>query len=263
MRRIPLFFLLGLMIFWGIYWDALAMETRFSNNLGMEFILIPAGEFQMGAFGGSYRAGAGRVPDAGSGRLVKISRPFYLGRHEVTQAQWMAVMGENPSYTKNLRHPVESFSWEEAQEFISRLNHLEGRERYRLPTEAEWEYAARAGSKGAYSFGNDPADLAEYAWYDGNAGKRHHQVGRKKPNAWGLYDMQGNVWEFTQDWYSENHDPAPATVDPKGPEQGRGRVARGGCYGNKARGCRLTARLEVAPQTRNLGIGLRLACQAE
>ena len=230
-----------------------AAETVFVNSLGMEFVLIPAGSFMQGASEDDALA----MEDEKPRRQVDIRQPFYLGRYEVSQAQWAAVMGVNQSHAKAPNHPVEMVSWNDAQEFIHRMNQREGADKYRLPTEAEWEYAARAGSTGRYSFGDDPSALGDYAWYDGNAGKRHHPPGRKKPNAWGLHDMQGNVWELTQDGYSPNyaHDPALGTNPP---EAERTRTARGGCYGNKARGCRLSARLSIAPDTRNLGVGLRL-----
>jgi formylglycine-generating enzyme required for sulfatase activity len=127
---------------------------------------------------------------------VSISKPFYLGKYEVTQAQWEAAMGSNPSEFKGRDNPVELVSWEDAQEFISRLNRKEGHSSYRLPTEAEWEYAARAGSISAYNFGDDSGQLQSYAWYgeEHNAGSTH-PVGQKQPNALGLYDMHGNVGE--------------------------------------------------------------------
>lgn len=243
-------------LFWPF--SAGAAETAFVNSLGMEFALIPAGSFMQGASEGDVLAREDEKPR----HHTDIRQPFYLGRYEVSQAQWMAVMGFNQSYAKAPEHPVEMVSWNDAQEFIRRLNQREGVDKYRLPTEAEWEYAARAGSTGPYSFGDDPSALGDYAWYDGNAGKKHHPPGRKKPNAWGLHDMQGNVWELTQDWYSPNYADGPAlTQNP--PEAERARTARGGCYGNKARGCRLSARLSIGPHSRNLGVGLRLARTAD
>ena len=129
-------------------------------------------------------------------RKVRISNPFYLGKYPVTQAQWEAVMRTTPSHFKgDPNQPVENVSWYEAQEFLEKLSVREGGKTYHLPTEAEWEYACRAGSTGAYCFGEDEAKLKEYAWYDENSDGRTHTVGQLKPNAWGLYDMRGNVWE--------------------------------------------------------------------
>ena len=152
----------------------------------MQFALIPAGEFPMGSASG----GDNERPV----HTVRISKPFYLGIHEVTQGQWETVMGNNPSKFKgDANRPVEMVSWEEVQKFIDKLNSKEGGTKYRLPTEAEWEYAARAGSATAYSFGDDSGQLGKYAWFEGNAGSTTHPVGKLQPNAWGLYDMHGNV----------------------------------------------------------------------
>ncbi len=158
------------------------------NRLGMEMVLIPAGEFQMGSNTGD--------SDEQPVHTVRISRPFYLGTYEVTQGQWQAVMGRNPSwFTGEPTRPVERVSWDNIQIFLQQLNAREGGAGYRLPTEAEWEYAARAGTSTAYSFGDDEQKLGEYAWYRANASNTTRPVGLKTPNAWGLHDMHGNVWE--------------------------------------------------------------------
>jgi len=163
----------------------------------MEFVLIPAGTFTMGSPDSDSNAYDHEKP----AHQVTISEPFYMGKYEVTQAQWKAVMGENPSRFKGDDHPVENVSWEDVQQFIQKLNAKEGKEACRLPTEAEWEYAARAGTTTIYSFGNNASQLGNYAWYDENSGNTTHPVGDKPPNPWGLYDMHGNVWEWVQDWY--------------------------------------------------------------
>src|SRR5262249_25718461 len=155
------------------------------NTIGMEFVLIPAGTFQMGNNDG--------YDDDKPVHTVRISRPFYLGKYEVTQAQWEAMMGNNPSHFKgDANSPVEQVHWDDVQKFIRRLNAKEGGARYRLPTEAEWEYAARAGTTTSWSFGDDASQLGRYAWCGGNAGWQTHPVGQLQPNAWGLYDMYGN-----------------------------------------------------------------------
>jgi formylglycine-generating enzyme required for sulfatase activity len=174
-----------------------------------EFCLIPAGSFNMGdkSFGPIHQ--------------VTISRAFYMGKYPVTQAQWQSLMGNNPSNFNGADRPVENVSWDNCQAFISRLNNL-GKGTFRLPTEAEWEYSCRAGSTGTFS----DEQLEQYAWFGVNSGGQSQPVGRKKPNAWGLYDMHGNVEEFCQDWYEDYS--AGAITDPQGPASGEVRVTRGG-----------------------------------
>jgi formylglycine-generating enzyme required for sulfatase activity len=180
-----------------------------------------------------------------------------LGKYEVTQAQWEAVMGYNPSAWRGQRNlPVEQVSWEDAQEFLRRLNTEEGVARYRLPTEAEWEYAARAGTTTAYSFGSDVSRLDEYAWYGGNAAHTSHPVGQLKPNAWGLHDMHGNVWEWVHDWYATY--PTGAVTDPQGPASGVSRVFRGGGRSNVAWRCRSSSRGYRPPESRLDAVGFRV-----
>jgi formylglycine-generating enzyme required for sulfatase activity len=226
-----------------------APEKAWRNSIGMEFLLIPAGEFQMGSNNGD--------SDEKPVHKVRLSKAFYLGKYEVTQAQWQAMMGNNPSrFTGDDRRPVEQVSWEDTQEFIKRLNVKEGGTKYRLPTEAEWEYAARAGTTTAYSFGDDPRQLGEYAWFYDNAGQATHPVGQKKPNPWGLYDMHGNVWEWVQDWYAAYS--AGTAVDPAGPAAGSSRVLRGGGWFDNAVCCLSAFRGRDAPGGRSGFLGLRL-----
>ena len=218
----------------------------------MEFVRIEAGYFEMGSPEGE----AGRYDDERA-HDVRISRPFYLGKYEVTQGEWEAVMGSNPSGFKECgaRCPVERVSWEDVQEFIRRLNELEsGRGyEYRLPTEAEWEYAARAGTTGA-RYG----ELGEIAWYDANSGGSTQPVGQKGANGWGLHDMLGNVWEWVGDWYGEY--PSGAVTDPRGPSMGSRRVGRGGSWHSSARNVRAAFRYYSSPGYRyNARIGFRLA----
>ncbi len=155
----------------------------------LDFCRIPAGTFLMG--------------EQGKQHQVTLTKDFYMARHPVTQALWQTIMGNNPSNFKGENHPVEMVSWEDVQEFITNLNERTGENRYRLPTETEWEYACRSGSPGAYCFGDDESLLGGYAWYNTNSDSKTHPVGGKKPNSWGLYDMHGNVWEWCQDWYGD------------------------------------------------------------
>ena len=228
---------------------------RIRNKIGMEFVLIPAGSFMMGS-----PDGEGNDEEHPRHR-VEITRPFYLQTTEVTQGQWKAVMGSNLSYFDSCGDdcPVERVSWEDAQEFIRRLNRMEGREIYRLPTEAEWEYACRAGSSSAYCFGDDEDRLGEYAWYRANSGYETHSVKGKRPNAWGLYDMHGNVWEWCQDWYGEDYYSRSPRRDPRGPSSGEERVIRGGSWCNSAGGLRSAYRNRNAPDLRNRYMGFRVA----
>ena len=213
-------------------------EKTFTNSLGMEFVLVPAGTFKMGS-----------PPERGDTderpvHQVTISKPLYMGKYEVTQGQWQTVMGNNPSlFPGNPQRPVDQVTWDDVQSFVKKLNTLEGVQLYRLPTEAEWEHAARAGSPSIYSYGNDPKQLGEYAWYRANSERRTHPVGQKKPNAWGLHDMLGNVWEWVQDW--EGRYPSGSVTDPKGPESGTYRMRRGCAWNNEANVCRVANRYSV------------------
>ena len=194
-----------------------AAPAELTLNLGgvtARMVLIPAGNFMMG--------------EGEDRHAVTISKPFYLGVTEVTQAQYEAVMGANPSEYKGATTPVECVSWDDAAEFCRKLSEKTG-QTVRLPTEAEWEYACRAGTQTEFSFGADPSALGDYAWHGGNSGYYPHPVGRKKPNAWGLYDMHGNVHEWCADWYGEY--PKGPVTDPTGPASGTVRVLRGGSWG--------------------------------
>jgi formylglycine-generating enzyme required for sulfatase activity len=178
--------------------SACAPQADFTNTIGMSFKLIPSGNFMMG----SPETEEFR-DDNEAQHPATIASPFSLGVHEVTQSQYESVMGNNPSYFKGGDNPVEKVSWDDAVAFCTKLSALPaevaaGRV-YRLPTEAEWEYACRAGSTTTYSFGDDAKDLGKYAWFGDSAGRTTHAVGQKLPNGWGLYDMHGNVWEWCTD----------------------------------------------------------------
>jgi len=230
----------------------------FTNTIGMEFVLIPPGKFKMG----SPKSGKGRDKDERQHK-VTISKPFYLQATEVTQRQWKAVMGSNPSLWKGDDLPVQNVSWDACREFIRGLNQNEEINKYRLPTEAEWEYACRAESTALFSFGDSGSQLGEYAWYVDNSGEQPHPVSQKKPNAWGLYDMHGNVWEWCEDRYGRY--PVLSVSDPKGASRGRFRVNRGGSWNSDASHCRSANRDYDSPNrnydspNRNLYLGFRLA----
>ncbi|MEM8485576.1 MAG: SUMF1/EgtB/PvdO family nonheme iron enzyme [Bacteroidota bacterium] len=214
-------------------------------NLNEDFIEIPAGTFMMGS------------EDERPVHEVHITQPFFLSKIEVTQAWWYAVMGNNPSYRKGADLPVEQVSWEDVQAFMDSLNVLSDCDGcYRLPSEAEWEYAARAGTSTAYSFGDNASDLGGYGWYSENSGGGTQPVGTKSPNPWGLYDMHGNVWEWVQDWYGSY--PDSSVTDPPGPESGSSRVIRGGGWFYFARSARSAFRNGWRPDGRNYGVGFRV-----
>jgi formylglycine-generating enzyme required for sulfatase activity len=227
----------------------------YTNSIGMEFIQIPAGSFTMGADKNSEEADNDETPQ----HRVTLSKSFYLGKYEVTQAQWEVVMGDNPSKFKGRSNPVEMVSWNDVQLFIERLNAKEGTKKYRLPTEAEWEYAARAGTTSVWSFGNDAASMGQYAWFKDNSGGKTHPVGQKQPNPWGLYDMHGNVWEWVQDWHSGKYYAQSPASDPKGPSSGGYPVQRGGGWSNAAMYLRSADRSSSSPGNRDDGDGFRLA----
>jgi len=181
---------------------------------------------------------------------------FSIGKYEVTQEEWEAVMGKNPSYYKGAKRPVEEVSWNDCQEFIRKLNSLTGKQ-FRLPTEAEWEFAARGGTKSNHYKYAGSNTLSSVAWYDDNSGSTTHPVGQKSPNELGLYDMSGNVWEWCQDWYGDYS--SSAQTNPKGPSSGSYRVVRGGSWDDDARLCRVSSRFIFTPGVTSYSLGLRLA----
>jgi formylglycine-generating enzyme required for sulfatase activity len=198
---------------------------------------------------------------------VRVTKPFYLGVHEVTQGQYEAVMGSRPwsgqQYVKEgADYPASCVSWEDAVAFCEKLSAKEGCT-YRLPTEAEWEYACRAGSTTGFCFGDDPSALGNHAWYYENAdaaGELYaHGVGRKKPNGWGLHDMHGNVWEWCADWYDARYYGVSPPEDPNGPSSGAGRVLRGGSCYRLAWFTRSARRFWALPGDRDLDLGFRAA----
>jgi len=252
----PIFITLILTIFY--VQSARAVESK--TFMGIKFILIEPGCFRMGNDKPSTDSTVGETPS----HRVCIEKPYYLGETEVTQKQWENVMGSNPSKTKVEDKPVDRVSWNDIQEFLQRLNATNGNKYFRLPTEAEWEYAARAGSDSDYSFGDNPKSLAEYAWF-GNLGYHgsSHEVAQKQPNNWGLYDMHGNVWEWVQDWFSPTYYSNSPANNPLGPETGKYRVYRGGSWVGKAINLRSAVRFSALPMTRTHDVGFRLVRQLD
>jgi formylglycine-generating enzyme required for sulfatase activity len=230
------------------------------------YVYIPAGTFAMGSPGTEQD----RFDWEGPQTVVTLTKGFWMGRYEVTQAEYLAVMGSNPSfYTGNLNRPVEQVSWSDATNYCSKLTAQErsaGRLpagwAYRLPTEAEWEYAARAGTTTRFSYGDDPGytQLGNYAWYPANSGSQTHAVGQKQANPWGLYDMAGNVWEWCSDWYATY--PGGSLTDPVGPASGSLRVLRGGGWGYDGQYCRSADRGYDTPDFRLNDRGFRAVLAA-
>ncbi len=218
--------------------------TQIEGVAGIKWVYIPAGEFRMGWENGE--------PDEKPVHRVLIKEPFWMGKYEVTQEQWESLMGTNPSsFTGCPQCPVENVSWDDCQEFIQRLNAQSDGVTYHLPTEAEWEYACRAGTTGDYA-----RNLDAMGWYDGNSGGKTHPVGQKQPNAWGLHDMHGNVWEWCSDWYGAY--PSGWVTNPTGPTTGSRRVLRGGSWRFSEAACHSAYRGINPPGSRSNYLGFRL-----
>ena len=222
------------------------------NGVSFKMIKVDGGTFRMGSNDSEAEDDESPVHN------VTLS-DYYIGETEVTQELWEAVMGNNPSYFKGSKNPVEKVSWDDCQEFIRKLNQLTGKN-FRLPTEAEWEYAARGGNKSRgykYSGSNNISDVA---WYSDNSSWATHPVCIKSPNELGLYDMSGNVWEWCSDWYGENYYSSSPQTNPIGPNSGSSRVFRGGDWILDAQFCRVAIRGGNTPGLRFDGLGLRLVC---
>jgi formylglycine-generating enzyme required for sulfatase activity/uncharacterized caspase-like protein len=223
----------------------------FVNTIGVHFVLIPAGTFWMGQ-----PVKMGALPNEQPRHKVTITKPFWLGVHELTQGQWRKLLDKNPSSSQGDDRPVNNFSWTELNQFLAKLNQAEGTAKYRLPTEAEWEYACRAGTETDFTFGNDDQELGQYAWLlFSSLSFGAMPVGQKKPNAWGLYDIHGNVQELCSDWYGEDYYAQSPETDPQGPPSGEAKVARGGSYLESSKGLRCTTRVMGNPRG-NLGFRL-------
>ncbi len=216
------------------------------NSIGMEFKLIPAGKFTMG--------------EGDDAHEVTVAEPFMMGIHEVTQIQYLRVMNVNPSQFEGADHPVQKVNWYDAVEFCEKLNELPFEKAaghvYRLPTDAEWEYACRAGSTTRFSFGDDESELSDYGWYSLNAGGVTHPVGGKKPNEWGLFDMHGNVWEWCNDTIGDSS--GRGSTDIAVAALGSGCVGRGGGYYGTALDTRSASRSSINAAFGSGNLGFRL-----
>ena len=223
-----------------------------TTSTGAVIVLLPGGEFQMGDPDGD----VDEIPHS-----VTLS-PFYMDKYEVTQELYQQIVEENPSKWKGKANPVETVRWSDVARFCNKRSLAEGLEPaydlenwtcnfeaagYRLPTEAEWEYAARVGSTTSYPFGSSDSRLREHAWYTRNAAKKTHPVGKLEPNAWGLHDMLGNVMEWCNDFYQVDYYPNSPKTDPTGPEKGNTRVVRGGCWRSNPDSCRSSYRYNENP----------------
>ncbi len=255
-----------------------AAVARQQTVTGMEFVRIQPGEFLMGCSTGDDECDDNEK----QAHRVEITKAFEIGKYEVTQAQWQSVMGTNPSRFRGSDRPVEQVSWNAVQQFLEELNAQQDGYRYRLPTEAEWEFAARAGTTGAYA-----GPLDDLGWYGNNSGgiylnadalwrtdestygrrlsdngNQTHPVGQKQPNRWGLFDMHGNVWEWVQDWYGADYYREGPPSDPAGPPTGQHRVQRGGAWFDGAWNTRVSSRLTLEPNGRSINIGFRCVREA-
>lgn len=229
------------------------------GNVRLELVKIPAGSFLMGSTDNEPNAYNDEKPQ----HRVTLQE-YYLGKYSVTQEQYQTVMGNNPSFFKgNSNNPVEQVSWHDAQAFCRKLKEITGKD-FRLPTEAEWEYACRAGTQTSYCFGDGENQLGDYAWYSENSGFKTHPVGQKKPNAWGLYDMHGNVWEWCADPWHDSYANKPQNIKDNGSiiwsdSNNFGRVLRGGSCSTFSRNCRSAVRLGFVADSRVNYLGFRLA----
>ena len=227
------------------------------NGVSFDMILVKGGTFSMGNDEKGFFSGLfSMLEDDRPLHNVVLTRDYYMGRSQVTQSLWKAVMGSNPSYFKGDDRPVESVSWNDCQEFISKLNEITGM-KFRLPTEAEWEFAARGGNKSKHYKYSGSNNLDDVAWYESNAKSKTHPVGTKQPNELGIYDMSGNVWEWCSDWYGSYC--SEAQTNPKGAASGNYRVCRGGSWDDDAWYCRSTYRDGDSPGYGVINIGFRLA----
>ena len=255
MKRKILFIIAATMLLSGckkyIDYSAIKVETFYVNGVSFEMVYVEGGSFDMGA---TTEQGSDAYDWEKPVHSVTLS-DYYIGKCEVTQELWEAVMGSNPSNFKGAQNPVEQVSWNDCQEFVSRLNRLTGRT-FRLPTEAEWEYAARGGNQSLHYKYSGIGNIGNVAWYNRNSGGSTHAVGTKTANELGIYDMSGNVWEWCSDRYGDYS--AGAQTNPQGPSSGSRRVLRGGSWDDYASCCRVSYRDYYGPGGSSIHSGLRL-----
>jgi formylglycine-generating enzyme required for sulfatase activity len=232
--------------------SAANLEEKITNSIDMEFVLVRPSLFSMG----TDDADCNGKP----AHRVRITKPYYIGKYEVTQKQWTDLMGNNPSNFKGNNRPVEMVSWLEAVEFIKKLNDKEGKNIYRLPTEAEWEFAARGGKLGIgdnhqYAGSNDVSQVAQHK---DNAVDETKPVGSLKANELGIYDMSGNVWEWCADWFDEKYYETSPVLDPLGPNRGTQKVLRGGSWSSNGKSCRVAQRYRATLDAKFMIYGFRI-----
>ncbi len=240
-------------------------QVDLGNGVTLDMVWVQPGGFLMGSRGGSrgrqsrQSQGSTIPPDETPLRPVKITRGFWIGQHEVTQEQWVQIMGTNPArFNEDPKNPVEQVGWSDCARFIERLNQLSEEGEFRLPTEAEWEYACRASSTASFHFGNDLSFLSDYAWHSGNSDAKTHPVGEKRPNAWGIHDMHGNVAEWVQDWYDPVIYQSGSVTNPYGPDTGIFKVRRGGAWSYHYSRLRSAVREHELPDVRADVVGFRI-----
>ncbi|MBI5723300.1 MAG: formylglycine-generating enzyme family protein [Planctomycetes bacterium] len=224
------------------------------NKITMKLVLIPAGKFMMG----SLESEKERNNDEGPQHEVAISKPFYMGVNEVTQEQYQQLIGKNTSDFKGPSNPADNVSWDETVEFCNKLFQKTGMS-VKLPTEAQWEYACRAGSKTRFGFGDEDDKLDDYAWYGKNSGNKTHPVGQKQANAWGLYDIHGNVWEWCLDLWTDSYENAK-NEDPEGSDKTY-HVLRSGSWANSAGSSRSACRIRYSTDDRYQNVGFRVVVE--
>jgi formylglycine-generating enzyme required for sulfatase activity len=252
------------------FWQSHGITRNFTIAPGveMEFVWVPPGTFRMGTV--SKKHSARERSDESPKHTVVIGTGFWMGKYEVTQEQWQAVMGDNPARFKGPRRPVNRISWNDAKAFVEKLNATAGAGRFRLPTEAEWEFVCRAGTSRSFfggeinTMGCENEDhLAPWAWYCYNSNDSTQPVGQKRPNAWGFHDMHGNVLEWCADYYGRSYYAESPTRDPQGPASGKTRILRGGGWDSRAWNCRSASRKYSGPKVRDNSHGFRVVRVAD
>ena len=242
-----------------------ARMKRRRLQFSMAFMLLMTFVASVGVWGGVRWNEALKhsddFPNEHPAHTITLTQPFFMGKYVVIQEQYQAVTGTNPNHFIGKDNPVDTVSWDEAQAFCKKLTE-QTKQTVRFPTEAEWEFACRAGTRTVYHSGDKEADLSRAAWYDANSKNTTHKVGQKEANGFGLYDMHGNVFQYCQDWYGEDYYGKSEAENPQGPAQGAARVVRGGSWGSDPRFCRSAGRINSAPVLRFAFRGFRVVVAA-